>query len=451
MALPWKRLLTLPLLLASLPGCPSGQCLNEGTQVQPLTPALTLVGARTNLSLSPLLLGCEEAPKTPSSLLVDVQGPDGQPIEAETRFDPAQPLSGAIAFTAGEAGSYRLRGAFEPLGGSMLYDIHAARDRSAETQPRTLPFGCDALEATTRGAWTCGPFVLREDGTRVLTTPQGRFAVAGDVVWLMEPERIQRYVDTGTALTLTGTWAHTQGKVESLLATEDELITLHAETLQRVTFDGTGLTGGAPTLWNTGLAVSPARAGGPTGLLLRVGNTLAIAARVLPRASSYANEACPYTLVNGRLERTATPCTPFEGTVEGFEPGGLWLRNGSGGLGPMLLGWHAWTEAGLVQRATLSLPWNLAQDTAQQRSPSVSPVLASPQLLSGAPRPSLAPPHVLRPVYDAARQRIVLEYLDSGLSGARASGKLLWGTPPRDSTGTGLPSLRVLTLPPALP
>jgi hypothetical protein len=448
---PWKHLLPLPLLLAGLPGCPAGVCQNEGTQALPRLPALTRAGARTNLPLSPLLLGCEEEPKTPTALSVEVLGPDGLPIEVETRFEPAPSPSGAVAFTAGEAGSYRLRGAFEPLGGTFLYDIHAARDRSAETQDRTLPFGCDALEVTSRGGWACGPFVLREDGTRVLTTPQGRFAVAGDVVWRMEPQRIQRYVDTGTELTLTGTWAHAEGTVEALLATPDELVTLHATTLQRVTFDGTGLTGGGPTAWNTGAPASPMRAGGPRGVLLRAGDTLGIAARVPPRSTSYSNEACPYALTNGRFERTAEPCTPFLDEVVGFEPGGLWLRITRGGLEPRALSWNAWTEAGLVQRATLSLPWNLAEDTAQQLSPRSTPVLASRELLSGAPAPSLAPPHVLLPTYDAAHQRIVLEYLGSGLLQPRSSGALLWGVLPQGGTGTGPPGLRVLTRPPALP
>jgi hypothetical protein len=447
----WKHLLPLPLLLAGLPGCPSGVCQTGGAQALPLTPALTRAGARTSLPLSPLLLGCEEEPRTPTALRVEVLGPDGLPLEAETRFEPASSPSGGVAFTPGEAGRYRVRGAFEPLGGSFLYDIHAARDRSAETEPRTLPFGCDALEVTSRGGWACGPFVLREDGTRVLTTPQGRFAVAGDVVWLMEPQRIQRYVDTGTELTLTGTWAHAEGTVEALLATPDELVTLHAATLQRVTFDGTALTGGNPTSWNTGAPASPMRAGGPRGVLLRTGDSLAIAARVPPRDTSYAQEVCPYALTNGRFERTAAPCTPFQGEVLGFEPGGLWLRIGRGGFEPRELSWNAWTEAGLVQRATLSLPWNLAEDTAQQRSPRALPVLASPVLLSGAPAPSLAPPHVLLPVYDAANPRIVLEYLGSGLTQPRSSGALVWGGLPQGSTGTGPPGLRLLTRPPALP
>ncbi|MDC0712939.1 hypothetical protein POL68_31040 [Stigmatella sp. ncwal1] len=432
-------------LLVSLPACPS-PCVSEGASGQSAPQELVLVGLPAKLTLMAGVTGCEPDETLPSSLSAELSGPDNLPVEVRTAFNPASPTVGTLQFTPMQAGRHHLFAAFDPVGGIVQTDIHAARDRSTETQPLTLPFGCDSLERTLKGAWACNSSVMR-DGSALRQFPEGRLAVAGDVVWVMDPRQIQRYEDTGTDLELTGTWPHTEGAVESLLATPTELVTLHAQTVQRITFDGTGLTSGGTTRWAPTTGTLPPGLGGPKALLTRAGDTLGITLNPLLSAS-FSNEVCPYTLVKGRFERTPAACSAFNGTVMGFEPGGLWIQES---LSTQMLSFHEWTEAGLIPRATLSLSGVQTFPLIPTGQPTVVPVLTSHQSFPGSMGRTLHPPHALMPVYEPGQRRIVLEYLNSGLIDTRASATLLWGRSLTVTPGGAPAGLRVLSRPPALP
>ncbi|ADO68936.1 hypothetical protein [Stigmatella aurantiaca] len=434
-------------LLASLPACPT-PCVSGDLGGRANLQELVLVGVPAKLALHAVLSECESDKTLPSSLAVELSGPDNLPVEVQSTFNPASPTVGFLQFTPMQTGRYHLFAAFDPVGGLLQTDIHAAQNRSTETAPQTLPFGCDSLERTLHGAWACDSSVMR-DGTALLQFPEGRLAVAGNVVWMMDPRQIQRYVDTGTDLELTGTWPHTEGAVESLLATAEELVTLHAQTVQRITFDGTGLTSGGTTRWapTTGPGPLPPGLGGPKGLLMRAGDTLGITLSPLLSSSSFSNEACPYTLVKGRFERTASACSAFNGNVVGFEPGGLWVEEF---LSSRVLTFHEWTGAGLVPRATLSLSEVQTTSLLPTGQPTVLPVLTSNQSFPADTSRTLRPPHVLMPVYDPLQRRILLEYLDSGLIDARASTTLMWGRSLTITPGGTPTGLRVLSRPPAL-
>ncbi|SEU34657.1 hypothetical protein [Stigmatella erecta] len=433
-------------LLAGLPGCPDPIGCAEGPAPQPFVMELVLVGAPARVMVQAAMPGCSPEQTRPSSLAVELSGPDNLPVPVQKAFDPATPTLSVLHFLPQQAGRYHLFAAFDPVGGIIQADLHAARDRSGETAPVLLPFECGTLERTQAGAWVCDARVLRE-GTLVRSFPGSRLAVAGEVVWRMEPQRFERYVDTGTELVLTGTWPHAEGKVEAVLATPETLVALHGQTVQHVAFDGTALTGGGPTRWATGTELPSGL--GPQAVLMRAGDTLAIAAgRPFGSSSSFSHQACPYTLVNGRLERTASACTGFNGTVAGYEPGGLWVEEFST---PPTLSYHEWTPGGLMPRAALSL--NGLQTfslTAEGKNTSV-PVLTSSQTFPSSLGRTLRPPHALMPAYDAVQRRLLLEYLDSGLGLPQASSTLLWGRTTAFTSGSPLTGLRVLSRPQALP
>ncbi|SEL30521.1 hypothetical protein SAMN05444354_105170 [Stigmatella aurantiaca] len=442
------RLLALPgalALLVGLPACPDPIGCTTSPALPPSVTELMLVGVPTHLTVHAALPGCiPEAPR-PSSLAVELSGPDNLPVPVQKAFEPANPTLGVLHFIPEQAGRYHLFAAFDPVGGIIQADLHAARDRSGETAPVMLPLDCGTLERTQPGAWICDVRVLRE-GVLVRDFPGSRLAVAGEVVWRMDPRLIERYVDTGTELVLTGTWPHAEGKVEAVLATRETLVALHGQTVQHVAFDGTALTGGAPTRWATGTELPSGL--GPKALLMRAGDTLAITAgRPFGSSSPFSNEACPYTVVNGRIERTASACTGFNGSVVGFEPGGLWVEE----PGTQTLSYHAWTPGGLMPRAAMSL--NGLQTfftTAEGKNTSV-PVLTSSQNFPSSLGRTLRPPHALMPAYDAVQRRLLLEYLDSGMVLPQASSTLMWGRSTVFTSGSPFTALRILSRPPALP
>lgn len=432
-------------LLGGLPACPDpGGCVT-GPAPQPSVTELLLVGAPARVTVHAAMTGCSPEETRPSSLAVELSGPDNLPVPVQKAFAPASPTVGVLHFTPEQAGRYHLFAAFDPVGGVIQADLHAARDRSGETAPVLLPLDCGTLERTQAGAWVCDARVLRE-ATLVNNFAGSRLAVAGEVVWRMEPQRLERYVDTGTELVLTGTWPHAEGKVEAVLATPETLVTLHGQTVQHVAFDGTALTGGAPTRWATGMELPSGL--GPKALLMRAGDTLAIVAgRPFGSGSPFSNEACPYTQVGDRIERAGFACTGFNGTVVGFEPGGLWVEE----PGTQTLSYYEWTPGGLMPRAAMSLHGlQTFFTTAEGKNTSV-PVLTSSLGFPSSLGRTLRPPHALMPAYDAVQRRLLLEYLDSGMVLPQASSTLMWGRTTVFTSGTPLTSLRILSRPPALP
>jgi hypothetical protein len=434
-------------LLAGLPACPGfGQDCAEDPSTRPATfTELVLVGTPTRLTLHASQSVCAPEETRPSSLTAELSGPDNLPVPLQQAFNPALPTEGVLHFVPEQVGRYHLFAAFDPVGGLFQADLYAARDRSRETAPATLTLACDTLERTRAGAWVCDSRVLRAGTVRDFTG--SRLAVADDVVWRMEPRRFERYVDTGTELVLTGTWPHAEDQAEAVLATPDTLVTVHGGRVQHVAFDGTALTGAGPAPWTTELARPSGP--GPKVLLMRAGDTLGIAApQPFVSNSPFSHEACPYTLVNGRFERTAAACTAFNGNVLGFEPGGLWVEEFQS---RQTLSYYEWTPGGLLPRASLTLNELQLPFTQPERKNSSVPVLTSNQPSPSSTGRALSPPHTLMPVYDATQRRLLLEYLDSGLALPQASSTLVWGKNTVFTPGTPTTGLRILTRPPALP
>jgi hypothetical protein len=430
-------------LLAGLPACPTSSDCLAGEAFPPSLPELLLAGVPAELSVNAVPFGCAPDGTVPASLTVELSGPDNLPVPAQKSFNPATPHLGAVRFTPERAGRYHLFAAFDPVGGIIQADLQVAQDRSSETAPLTLPLECDTLERTARGTWLCGSRVLR-GGITERDFPASRLAVAGDVVWRVASGQIERYEDTGTALVLTGSWPHAEGPAESVLATPDTLVVLHGQTVQHAAFDGTALTGGGPTRWTSGPVFSPGL--GPRAVLLRAGDTLAVASpRAFSTSSPFTNEACPYTLVKGRLERTAAACSGFNGNVVGFEPGGLWVEEFSNG---QMLSFHEWTPQGLVQRGAMRLNGIQLVYLTSPAQNTAPPVLTSHQGFPASTGRTSRPPHALRPVYDAAQRSLRMEYLDSGMLLPRSSSTWMWGKSLVLSPGTPAPGLRVIALPP---
>jgi hypothetical protein len=390
---------------------------------------VVIVGEQVNLFIAPQIPGgCGtelEAPPVPTNLSVEVAGPDNLPVQHQARIGTPTTSSATLQFTPDKPGRYHVFAAFDPVGGIQQFDLYAARDRSAEAPLQTLSQNCGALERTRRGGWLCDGNFLR-DG-RVVRTFSGRIAVAGDVVWTATETSIQRFVDTGGTTFESVGMPHSQGTVEFLLATPDELVVLHGTTLQRVVFNGTELSSTGISNWDPGL--SPLSPPGPRGLLLRAGDQLAVVSSAVTAAPTHA--ACSYRLDGGRFVRTTTTCQIFTGRVVGFEPAVLWT--GTEAFSPSTfsdLRRLEWGANGLVEVASLPLgtKLELATHSISLRS-SVVPVVNVPiSATNPRPRGTVA-------VYSPERRTLLLELLDSEIPTPRASAQLLWGLPATGSSG----------------
>ncbi|MBN1206056.1 MAG: hypothetical protein JXB05_14150 [Myxococcaceae bacterium] len=421
------RLLFLLAAGMGLSGCPEPPCFGGGggnTGV-PLQTSVVLMGEQVRLPIAPQFVsGCGtgfDALPAPSTLSVEISGPDNLLVEHQAKMGSPSTAVATIEFTPDKQGRYHVFAAFDPVGGIHQIDLYAARDRSAEAPLQSLPNHCGALERTRRGGWLCDGAFMR-DGT-VLRRFTGRVAVAEDVVWVATETSVQRFVDLGgTALEPAGSLAHSQGSVEFLLGTPDELVLLHSTTLQRVTFDGTELSSTGTSSWQPDL--SPLTPPGPRGLLLRAGDHLAVVTSTSTSSSTgLTNRVCPYQLEGGRFVRTATSCRTFANRVVGFEPAVLWMgtETFSGNVFSDLRRLE-WGSTGLVEVASLPLGSNLELSThAIGLRTSIVPVVNVP-ISSTSPRPrgTVA-------VYSPERRTLLLELLDSEIPQPLASSHLLWG------------------------
>lgn len=430
-----RRFLFLLTALLGLSGCSSGpDCFTSGGVSAPTRQlGVLVVDEPAQLLLSPQFLrSCDTGiPPEPTSLSVELSDPDNEPVEHQARMGNPTTSSAFLHFTPDKPGRYHVFAAFEPVGGIQQFDLYAAKNRSAEAPLHRLSQACRAVERTQRGGWLCDTDFIR-DGSVVTKFTGSRVAVAGDVVWVADSLRVQRFVDTGAALELSGTLQHVHGSAEFLLASTDELVILHGTTLQRITFNGTALASVGATLWQPG--GEPVTPGGPKGLLLRKGDQLAVVASTL-LSTGTANLACAYRLEAGRFVRAASDCQTFTGQIVGFEQHILWTASATFSSNTFSdLRRLEWEGGTLVSQASLPLSSDLelpSQDFARRNS--VVPVIITVPLAASNQRSRGA---VV--VYSPERRTLQLEFLDPDLAAPVASSTLLWGSPGAGGTGAGV-------------
>ncbi len=424
------RILFLLGALLGLSGCPEPPCF-VGAEPPPLgggNSGVILVGEQASMRVSPKFSdGCgNETPERPSSLSVEVSGPDNLTVPSEAVLGNPFSASSTVTFTPDKPGRYHVFAAFDPVGGIHQFDLYAARNRSAEAPIHTLSRTCIALERTSRGGWVCDSDFVR-DGAPVQRFTGTRLAVAGDVVWAVGTTQTQRFVDTGTALELTATLTGGTSSTEALVASETELLAIRTPGVDRIVFDGSS------ALALKGSEFLPVFSGtiGSTGLkniLLRSGNQLLVITNVpqttpgqLP--NTFTSQACPYRIEPDRIVRGTEPCQRFTGDVVGYEPGGLWAGTRfSFGDGLSDLRWVEMTGGSLTEQASLPL----AFDFQVTRHPFTLRNTAVPVII--APRvPGDSRARLVVPVYAADRRALLLELLDAELPDPTASTSLLWG------------------------
>jgi hypothetical protein len=435
-----RRILPLLVGLLGLTGCPDEPCFPLPPSVPTTQPGVIMAGEPVRLTVSPQSLpSCtgRASEDSPSSFSAEIYGPDNQPVPHQASLDAPNRTTGVVRFTPEQVGRYHVFTAFEPVGGIQQFSLHAAIDRSAEAALHPLSQSCASLERTRRGAWVCDTDVLRDDAL-VRRFSGGRLAVAGDVVWVLSNGAIQRFVDTGTDLTLTASTPQ-RGSPEFLLAFEDELLLLSTSALERVGFDGAALayTGSAP--WVPG--TSPFSPPGPVGLLLRAGDRVGVVTRRIASTQGLVNELCTYRLEDGRILGTHEACRTFTPAVLGYEPDILW----TGEATPFTNIIHdvrrmEWTGTELVEQASFPLgpDLELAPRSFPHRQTVVPVILAHRASSSSRPRPVV-------PVYSPERRAFILEHLDAEIPTPLASTTLLWGMP---LGGPPSASIRVRVRPP---
>jgi hypothetical protein len=388
---------------------------------------MILVGEETSLRLSPnFMSGCTpEETATPTSLSVEVSDPDNLPVEHHSSLGSPSPSLSTIRFTARKPGRHHVFAAFDPVGGVQQFDLHAAMDHSRDAPSLVLPRSCVALERTQKGAFVCDQDVLR-DGTSVQRFTASRLAVVGDVVWVVSTSRVQRYVDSGSTLTLTATLETVGGTPEALHASENEVVVIFASVLQRFTFSGTALATTGTAAWAPPTA--PISTSGPVVLAVRTGDRLGIVTRTtLSSTATPGYQVCPHGLEAGRFVRTTEPCSSFSGTVVGYEPDALWVGDGLPFSETEFtsLRYVQWTAAGLVEQASLPLDFNLKLRTQpfQWRQTAVPTLTSTTAALNPLPITAVA-------VYSADRRAVLMEHLGLGAPETTASPRLMWAPPP---------------------
>jgi len=419
------RLLPLLVALAGLSGCDGDDdlCFPSDVGATAPPPGMILVGEETSVRLAPNFFGggCGTVQAAPERLTVEVYDPDNQPVENQSALGrPSN--SSTLRFTASKPGRHHVFAAFDPVGGIQQFDLYAAMDRSRDAPTLGLQQACGTLELTQKGAMVCDQDVLR-NGAPVQRFANSTLAVAGDVVWVVNTSRIQRYVDTGSALTLTASVEFAQAAPEALHAWENELVVISPSYVQRFVLNGTELTFMGSTSWAQ--PPQPIVNGGPKVLTVRTGDRLGLITRFAANsANTPTYQVCPYRHDAGHFARSGN-CTLFTGVVVGYERGALWIGDPQPFSETDFTGlrYAQWTATGLVEQASLPLGFNLKLRTRPflRRQSAVPTLTATASSITTQQREAVA-------VYSADRRAILLEYLGSAFVEPSASVKLLWGT-----------------------
>jgi len=403
-------------------------------------PGLFLVNEQVKLPLQPLFQDvCEDGKSNaPTGISAELFDPDQQPVEHRATLDSTSIAT--LEFTPRKPGRYHIFAAFEPVGGIHQFDAYAAVDRSAEAALELLPRECTSLERTRSGAFVCGLDIYR-NGMPVLQLTSGRLAVSGDVVWRVDNGEIARYVDTGTAITLTATLANTAGAAEAILATETELVVLHASKLQRFVFDGQRLTRTGESPWDT--PSMPLRPDGPRGVMVRTGDRLAVITHVFATGGPRI-QVCTFQLDQGRFARVQQECEQLPGSVVGFEPSVLWVgEEPSGTFTVQAVRRLEWTGTQWLERGSLDLGEVLRLPFPSQLNLKRSTVV--PVFDSVLINPSGQPLRSAVPVYVPNQTQLSLEFLDANIMRPLASSSLFWGPSSLGTPGSSRVRLRPST------
>ncbi|MCP3139664.1 hypothetical protein [Pyxidicoccus xibeiensis] len=337
------------LLALGLAGCPGVEepCFG-GFPAQP--PGQQLVGVGQEVSLvvtADLSRACMEGgtARKPESVTVQVYDSQNQPVPATADL-PVGGSAATIRFTPTVTGRHHIVVAFAPVGSLHQFGVQALTDRSSERPLAQLPSQphCTYLDRTTSGTWLCGTTALRAPDA----TPQALTAnsthltvVAGDVVWVMESDRVLRYVDRGAGpLELTGTAPLPSGistgggfapGPHSRLATGEDLLLLTGASLLRFTVTGAGgLTSSPVTPWTSSAVPPPFGGDSIPGLLVRAAERVLVVSRTLdPRTGVTGTQACPFRpgVTGAYVPMSAEACHTLEGDPVGYEDGVVWTRS----------------------------------------------------------------------------------------------------------------------------
>ncbi|WP_426756467.1 hypothetical protein [Myxococcus sp. Y35] len=362
---------TVPCLLAvsaalSFSGCASDA---DDCGIPPLpggvgqgVPLLSL-GHSADLRVQPSLrLSCEgtDIPQLPDSVASEVFDPHNLVIASEATLSE-NGQSASVRFTPTTTGRYHVRVAFSPVGSLQQFGAYVTGAWTGGGPTGLALPRCTQLDRTTHGTWLCDGVAIHGSGgdTTRLGDTLGPLdvAVAGNVVWVVGGDRVRRFVDTGSALELTGSLLlgqrDTVTVIQSRLATEDELWVLDSQHLHRFTFTPEGVvTGAAPTPWGF-VNQLPFGVDLVLGLLVRAGPDTALVVQMTPEPNS---RACAFQVgPTGGFVTSEAPCQSLPGVPAGIEDGAVWTRVDNAFLpqpGQTLYRWAA--ENGvLTERGTL--------------------------------------------------------------------------------------------------
>lgn len=427
------------LSLLCLTGCPAEECINcEPPCERPPTPFVTpvpgllLAGKPSVVQLQNVRLGqCGGvAVRERSTVTAEVTDPVGVLIAKET-FDPRLDLL-HFGFTLQRPGPHHFVATFEPPGALLQFDLDAAIDRSAEPPAATYTGSCTTVEQLSGGAWVCDSLFYRGE-TLVEDFAEYRLAVAQDVLWAVNHQEVRRYVDTGSALVLTGSLMHGQGAVEFLLPSRDELLVLHDSTLVRYSASSGELQASAPAPLIRSLD-RLGDASGPAGLLLRDADHVAVV--TTGPSPRYSLQVCAYRLTASGPVPIAQKCQVVLGSLAGFEPHVLWLKLDTENSSQFTLHRWLWGATGLMEQSSIGMSFRLQLVTRSfPRSTSVVPVVRSLSI-SFPEVPSLHAVVAWSPQW----RSLVLEHMDAELTAPAASASHYWGPLP---SSTQSPMLRV--------
>lgn len=422
------------LVLLGLTGCP-GDEPPPICDVIPFEPApviqqgLLKVGQQARLSVMPLPTNtCTAEPERATSVTAEIQGPDGEPVDGQIELGaPGAPA--VLLFTPVRPGPHHVLIAFASVGGLHQFDFHAMQDSSATAPTHLLPRQCRSLQRTLQGTWVCDEAVLRGEAV-VSTFPSARLAVAGDVLWVVASNGIERYVDTGTDLVLTASLGQSQASTEFLLASPDELAILFNSSVGLYRFSSGTLLSAGVEPWSRPFSTIGASTS-PYGILLRDGEHLALGTRSNIN-SNPAVQLCKYRIVAGKFQRVAEQCLVVPGDAVGFEPSALWTRDPATLSGDRfdqgsLRRWE-WTGGRLVEQGSVTLV-----DDAHVMFPPLASPSHVPMIYSNTATPRGAAT-IAAALWSAERRAIFFEYLDEEVLQPNASATLYWGPAAHAST-----------------
>lgn len=277
-----------------------------------------LVGEAASVTLAVTPNGCLP-PEVSATARVD--GPDGQRVPAESTLEVVGRVARVtVSFTPVVQGPHQVSVIVEPSVGAAHRSVSVARVAQVSLAGRVdVPCARDGLTAS--GAWLClagSQLTVWRDDMQLQALPAASFLVSGDVVWLVAPGQVERFVDQGGSFLVREPDAVVPFTPQGALLARgaDELWDVSASRVRRFTLDGGALQPVAEALLPPGLC--------------RAAPVFAI-----DSADPSSWLACESRAGAARLCRFDVPvtdggrCREVEGAFSGFEPGVLWMRDAS--------------------------------------------------------------------------------------------------------------------------